>query len=101
MWAEQRRATVIFLNGVLSMLRSGARWHDLPECDGRGKTVHTRFIRWARSGGWERLFADLVTDKKNRHLMIGSTLVRAHQQAAAARKTGAPPIRLWGIPGVD
>jgi len=89
-----------FVNGVLWVLRSGARWSDLPERYGKYKSVHTRFMRWARSGVWERLFADLVQDKKNQYLMIDSTLVRAHQQAATGRKKGAK-TRLWGVPEVD
>ncbi len=41
-----------------------------------------------RSGVWERIFAELVADKKNFYLMLDSTIVRAHQQAAAGRKKG-------------
>ncbi len=87
-----------FVNAVLWVLRSGARWHDLPERYGKYKTVHTRFMRWARAGVWERLFAHLVADKKNQYLMIDSTIVRAHQQAASGRKKGTPKTRLWGVP---
>ena len=47
----------VFVNGVLWVLRSGARWHDLPERYGKYKSVHKRFVRWARSGVWERVFA--------------------------------------------
>jgi len=90
-----------FVNGVLWVLRSGARWHDLPERYGKYKSVPTRFLRWARAGVWERIFADLVADKKNQYRMIDSTIVRAHQQAATGRKKGAPRIRLWGVPEVD
>jgi len=78
----------LFVNAVLWVLRSGARWHDPPERYGKYKSVHTRFMRWARSGVWERIFADLAGDKKNLCLMLDSTIVRAHQQAAAGRKKG-------------
>jgi transposase len=37
-----------FVNGVLWVVRSGARWHDLPERYGKYKSVHARFMRWAR-----------------------------------------------------
>ena len=77
-----------FVNGVLWVLRSGARWSDLPERYGKYKSVHKRFVRWARSGVWERIFHELVRDKKNQYLMIDSTLVRAHQQAATGPKKG-------------
>jgi transposase len=39
-----------FVNGVLWVLRSGARWSDLPERYGKYKSVHTRFMRWAPQG---------------------------------------------------
>ena len=86
-----------FVNGVLWVLRSGARWSDLPERYGKYKSVHTRFMRWARRRVWEGIFDDLVKDKKNQYLMIDSTIVRAHQQAATGRKKGAK-TRLWGVP---
>ena len=40
----------LFVNGVLWVLRSGARWSDLPGRYGKYKTVHKRFTRWARAG---------------------------------------------------
>lgn len=86
----------LFVNGVLWVLRSGARWYDLPERYGKYKSVHRRFVRWAHSGVWERVFRELVGDKKNQYLMIDSTIVRAHQQAATGRKKGAR-IRLWSV----
>jgi transposase len=86
-----------FVNGVLWVLRSGAHWHDLPERYGKYKSVHKRFSRWAASGVWEKVFHELVRDRKNQYLMIDSTIVRAHQQAATGRKKGAR-TRLWGVP---
>jgi transposase len=87
----------VFVNGVLWVLRSGARWHDLPERYGKYKSVHKRFIRWAQGGVWDKVFRELVADRKNLYLMIDSTIVRAHQQAATGRKKGAL-TRLWGAP---
>ena len=86
-----------FVNGVLWVLRSGARWHDLPERYGKYKSVHKRFVRGAHSGVWERVFHALVRDSKNQYLMLDSTIVRAHQQAATGRKKGVR-TRLWGVP---
>jgi transposase len=89
-----------FVNGVLWVIRSGMRWADLPERYGKYKSVQKRFMRWAEAGVWDRLFEDLVADRKNPYLMLDSTIVRAHQQAATGRKKGAK-TRLWGVPEVD
>jgi transposase len=83
-----------FVNGVLWVLRSGAHWQDLPERYGKYKTVHKRFTRWAKAGVWEKVFASLTGDADNQYLMLDTTLVRAHQQAASGK--GGPKIRLWG-----
>jgi len=88
-----------FVNGVLWVLRSGAHWHDLPERYGKWKTVHTRFSRWAKAGVWERVFEALIKDRDNQYLMLDTTLVRAHQQAATGK--GGPKIRRWGVPEAD
>jgi transposase len=89
----------LFVNGCLWVLRSGAHWGDLPERYGRWKTLHRRFSRWCHAGVWERVFTALTADRDNQYLMIDSTIVRAHQQAAAGK--GGPRIRRWGVPAAD
>lgn len=87
----------LFVNGCLWVLRSGAHWRDLPERYGKWKTVHRRFSRWCHAGVWERVFAELTADHDNQYLMLDSTIVRAHQQAASGKDSmmsgGQRPVR--------
>jgi transposase len=76
----------LFVNAVLWMLRSGARWSDLSERYGKWKTADKRFTRWAENGVWERVFESLTGDPDNQYLMLH--MVRAHQQAATGKGDG-------------
>jgi transposase len=83
--AEDNR---LFIEAVLYRYRAGIPWRDLPERFGDFRVVHTRFSRWARGGVWKQLFEHLAADADNEYAMIDSTIVRAHQHSAGARKKG-------------
>jgi transposase len=77
----------LFVEAVLYRYRTGMPWRDLPERFGDGVKVHLRFSRWAKSGVWERVFQYLAADADNEYAMIDSTIVRAHQHSAGAKKS--------------
>ncbi|RUX28767.1 IS5 family transposase [Mesorhizobium sp. M7A.F.Ca.US.011.01.1.1] len=64
----------------------GAHWRDLSERYGKWKTAHRRSSRWCHAGVWERVFDTLTADRDNKYLMLDSTIVRAHQQAATGKR---------------
>jgi transposase len=90
----------LFVDAVLYRYRAGIPWRDLPERFGDFRVVHTRFSRWAKSGVWEKLFKRLAVDADNEYALIDSTIVRAHQHSAGARKKGAK-IKPSGAAVVD
>jgi transposase len=75
-----------FLNALLWMARSGGRWRDLPERLGDYETVKRRYYRWIEMGVVDDILAALAREADLEWLMIDSTIVRAHQQAAGARR---------------
>ena len=85
-----------FLNALLWMARSGGRWRDLPERFGRHEAVKRRYYRWIEMGVLDDMLARLAREADLEWLMINSTIVRAHQHAAGARrKKGGRMPRAW------
>lgn len=75
-----------FVEGVIWVRRNGGRWRSLPAEYGKWSSVHKRFKRWAGKGVWQMIFHTLATDADMEWVMIDSTIVRAHQHAAGAKK---------------
>jgi transposase len=80
----------LFVEAVIYRYRAGIPWRDLPERFGDWKNTHKRFRRWCESGVFERIFKALAEDSDNEYMMLDSTIVRAHQHSAGARKKGEP-----------
>jgi transposase len=74
------------LNGIFWVLRSGAPWRDLPERYGPRTTCYNRFVRWRKAGVWDRLMDAISAAHDGEIQMIDSTSIRAHQQAATAKR---------------
>ena len=79
----------MFVEGVLWIVRTGSPWRDLPEAFGDWNSVFRRFSRWSLKGVWRRIFAAVSDDPDFEYLIIDSTIVRAHQHAAGAKKKGS------------
>ena len=77
------------LEALLYWARTGVPWRHLPGEFGAWDAVYNRFRRWVASGALRRLFELLTTDPtfgEVRRVLIDSTIVRAHQHAAGARR---------------
>ena len=78
----------LFVDAVWWIAKTGAQWRDLPERFGKWSSVWKRFDRWARKGIWDRIFREL-RDPDLEWLILDSSVIRAHQHAAGAKK-GVP-----------
>lgn len=76
----------LFVEAVLYRYRAGIAWRDLPERFGDFRVIHTRHTRWSKTGVWEKVFKMLAQDADNEYAMLDSTIVRAHQHSAGAKK---------------
>jgi transposase len=90
-WADHRRT----LEAIAWKYRTNSPWRDLPAELGSFKTAHKRLIRWAVDGTWEMILAAVLAaadadDDIDWTVSVDSTVVRAHQHAAGARKRGQP-----------
>ncbi|MFJ6305424.1 IS5 family transposase [Streptomyces althioticus] len=81
------------INGMAYKIRTGISWRDLPERYGPWQTVCTRYRRYAIDGVFTRPLrhiqaqADAAGDI-DWLVQIDSTIVRAHQHAAATGRKG-------------
>lgn len=78
----------MFVEGVLWIVRTGSPWRDLPEVFGEWNSVFRRFSRWSCKGVWWRIFQAVSDDPDFEYLIVDSTIIRAHQHAAGAKKGG-------------
>jgi transposase len=81
------------IDGIRWRVRTGAPWRDVPARYGPWQLVYGLFRRWQRDGTWRQIVTALQVRADAAGLIIwdvsvDSTVARAHQHAAGARKRG-------------
>ncbi|WP_167738963.1 IS5 family transposase [Streptomyces griseoruber] len=79
------------VDGIRWRTRTGAPWRDIPERYGPWDRVYDLFRRWQRNDTWKRILEQLQAEADAKGLItwdvsVDSTIARAHQHAAGARK---------------
>ncbi len=94
-WRDNREV----LNGVLWILRSGARWQDLPERFPPYQTCHRRYQQWVREGTLRLVLEVLAQDLQERgeldlsECFIDGTFIVAKKGGAAWDRPGGARAR--------
>jgi transposase len=86
-WRDHR----VVVEAICWRTRTGAPWRDLPTEFGPWQTAWHRFNAWAGDGTWDKV---LIAIQGAQHaagqlvwtVSVDSTIARAHQHAAGARK---------------
>ena len=77
-------------NGILWILRTGARWRDLPARYGNWNNIYHKFRQWCASGLFQLLLQSLITDAAHSVLLeIDSTFCKVHQSACSRLRNQA------------
>src|SRR5436305_14592740 len=88
-WRDNREV----MNGILWILRSGARWKDLPDRFPPYQTCHRRFQQWVKDGTLRLVLEALAADLRDRgeldlsECFIDGTFI-------VAKKGGSELVRL-------
>lgn len=86
-WSDRQ-----MVNAMLYRAKTGTPWRDLPERYGNWKTVYSRWLRWRDAGVWQKIWEAVQAEGDEQGKVewdlhfIDSTVVRAHQHAAGAKK---------------
>lgn len=102
-WSRRQQ----LIDGIRFRVRTGVPWRDVLVEYGPWGRIYDLFRRWQRDGAWHRVLTRLqsLVDAEGSvtlDLSVDSTVCRAHQHAAGARKRGdlqkEPPGGLFTEP---
>lgn len=85
-YCKKREKTRKFLEAIYFMMRTGAQWTELPKYYGEYKSIHKRFITWAKKGVWSEILNYFSQNYDGESFMIDGSIVRAHACASGYGK---------------
>jgi transposase len=102
-WTKRR-----LIDGIRWRIRAGTPWRDVPADYGPWQTVYGLFRRWQRAGVWRSILSRLqaradAAGQITWDVSVDSTVSRAHQHAAGARKRGTYKrnhLAEWELPSL-
>ena len=91
------------IEGIVHRYRTGVAWRDLPARFGPWQTAWKRHHRFATDGTWDRLLAAVQADADSAgeldwNVSVDSSVVRAHQHSATARRVLPGDLEASGAP---
>ena len=87
----------IVFNALMWILKSGARWRDLPALYGNWHSIYHKFRLWCSLGLFDRLLKAINADAKDATLLeIDSTFCKVHKSACCALKNQAIGVSRGG-----
>ena len=82
---------------IVWMLKSGARWRDLPPHFGNWNSIYHTFRRWSEQGIFEKILQIVNKNSQNTKLIeIDSTYCKVHQSACSKLKNQAIGVSRGG-----
>lgn len=83
------------ISGIIYVIRYDLQWKDAPTAYGPHKALYYRFVRWSRTGIFNKIFHELSRQHGTTEcLMLNAVHLKAHRTAASLLMKGRYPAVL-------
>lgn len=85
-YCKKREKTRRFWEAVFFVMRTGIQWIELSRSYGNYKSIHKRFIAWAKKDIWNEILSHFSKEFDAESFMIDGSIIRAHACASGYKK---------------